>query len=355
MTVDAGNAMTSPPAPWRVLGVDFAPLLLPVERRMQTVGAINWLASFMLLGFGSLFLCLYMLVATTYWWIPLLYGVWYLYDRHTPSRGGRHGIPWFRQMRVWRWMSDYFPIRLVRTTHLSPDRNYILGYHPHGILCTGAFCNFATDATGFHALFPGLRPILLTLAGQYSFPFFREYFMTTGSCACSRESIDWLLTKEGTGNALVLPVGGAAEVFESRPGNFTLMASSRKGFIKIALKHGTPLVPMFSFGENDIYDQTPNPPGSRLRRVQERMRKIFGFASPLFQGRGIFQYTFGLLPHRRPITTVVGAPVEMEKLPDPTSAQIEDAHARYFKALEELFETHKEDYGVSPDTHLKLM
>ena len=63
-------------------------------------------------------------------------------------------------------------------------------------------------------------------------------------------------------------------------------------------------MPCFSFGENDIYDQAPNPKGSLLRNIQERLRKICGFASPIFQGRGIFQYSFGLLPQRRPINTV---------------------------------------------------
>lgn len=47
-------------------------------------------------------------------------------------------------------------------------------------MSTGAFCNFATDATGFREKFPGLRPILLTLVGQFMFPYYRDYIMTTG-------------------------------------------------------------------------------------------------------------------------------------------------------------------------------
>lgn len=29
-----------------------------------------------------------------------------------------------------------------------------------------------------------------------------------------------------------------------------------------------------------------------------------GFSFPLFHGRGVFQYSFGFVPYRRPITTV---------------------------------------------------
>ena len=63
-------------------------------------------------------------------------------------------------------------------------------------------------------------------------------------------------------------------------------------------------MPVFSFGENDIFCQASNPPGSRLRKLQVKVAKYAGFAAPLFYGRGVFNYTFGLVPYRKPITTV---------------------------------------------------
>ena len=56
---------------------------------------------------------------------------------------------------------------------------------------------------------------------------------------------------------------------------------------------------MFSFGENDLYDQISNPAGSSLRQWQTKMKEYTRVAPVLFYGRG-----FGLLPHRRPIHTV---------------------------------------------------
>ena len=61
---------------------------------------------------------------------------------------------------------------------------------------------------------------------------------------------------------------------------------------------------MFSFGENDIFKQVSNPRGSHLREIQVKIQKTIAFAPVLFYGRGVFQYTFGLLPHRKPIYTV---------------------------------------------------
>lgn len=66
----------------------------------------------------------------------------------------------------------------------------------------------------------------------------------------------------------------------------------------------TPLVPVFSFGENDLFEQVRNPKGSWLRQLQHRLQQIMGISLPLFHARGIFQYSFGLIPYRRPICTV---------------------------------------------------
>lgn len=59
------------------------------------------------------------------------------------------------------------------------------------------------------------------------------------------------------------------------------------------------LVPVFSFGENELFQQFPNLPGSWIRRVQEALQKMLSVALPLFYGR------LGLLiPFRVPIHTV---------------------------------------------------
>lgn len=64
------------------------------------------------------------------------------------------------------------------------------------------------------------------------------------------------------------------------------------------------MVPSFSFGENEVYDQVDNPRGSKLRSFQDKLQKKMGLAPVLIKGRGVFQYSFGIIPYRRPITTV---------------------------------------------------
>ena len=64
------------------------------------------------------------------------------------------------------------------------------------------------------------------------------------------------------------------------------------------------LVPTFSFGENEIYQQVPNFRGSKIRNIQEFLQTYLSFAPLLFFGRGMFQYSFGIVPYRTPIYTV---------------------------------------------------
>ena len=63
-------------------------------------------------------------------------------------------------------------------------------------------------------------------------------------------------------------------------------------------------MPVFSFGDHSLWEQEPNPPGSRLRRFQDASQSWLQFAFPLFHGRGIFQYNYGLMPYRKSVHTV---------------------------------------------------
>ena len=47
-----------------------------------------------------------------------------------------------------------------------------------------------------------------------------------------------------------------------------------------------------------------SPIGEKVRRFQEWSITNYRWPWPLFTGRGIFQYSFGLMPHRKPIAVV---------------------------------------------------
>ena len=76
--------------PFSLLGMVFAPLSIPLERRMQTAGVIN-LIFFMMHWFSAAFVILnvYLFFFTSFWWITVAYAAWYVYDYDSPEKGGR--------------------------------------------------------------------------------------------------------------------------------------------------------------------------------------------------------------------------------------------------------------------------
>ena len=53
-----------------------------------------------------------------------------------PHRAGRPWLerfrPFARNLQVYKWVRDYFPVSLVKTAELLATQPYIFCYHPHG-------------------------------------------------------------------------------------------------------------------------------------------------------------------------------------------------------------------------------
>ena len=182
----------------KILGIEFAPLLIPIERRLQTLAVLYYCSEFLFIGFITLLFLLYLLLFTKFYFIPLLYLSWFLYDKNVCNQGkcdrphvirwiklinlflGGRISSWTRNWKLWKYYAGFFPLKLVKTHDLDPNKNYIIGSHPHGIMCAGAFGNFATEGTRFSEKFPGITPHILALEGQFWLPLHRELFLSSG-------------------------------------------------------------------------------------------------------------------------------------------------------------------------------
>ncbi|GJN92241.1 hypothetical protein Rhopal_005271-T1 [Rhodotorula paludigena] len=287
------------------------------------------------------------------WPVLLGYLTWVFFIDQAPTHGGRPQ-GWLRRCRVWVWFAQYYPVSLIKTADLPPDRKYIFGYHPHGVIGMGAIANFGTEATGFSRQFPGLRPHLLTLANNFNLPLYRELLLGLGIASVSMKSCQNIL-RQGPGSSITIVVGGAAESLSAHPGTADLTLKRRKGFIKLAIRQGADLVPVFSFGENDIFGQLSNARGTRLYKLQKRFQAVFGFTLPIFFGRGLFNYNVGLMPYRHPIVSVVGRPISVKQKDHPTSADLDEVQGRYIEELKRIWEDYKEVYAKSRTKELTII
>merc|ERR1719330_2211664 len=109
----------------------------------------------------------------------------------------------------------------------------------------------------------------------------------------------------GRGHSVAIAPGGAKESLECMPGTMRLILAKRMGFVKVALQTGAALVPVISFGENELYSTVQFEAGTWGRSLQQALQKRMGFALPLFSGLRWAP----LLPKRLPVSTVVGPPV----------------------------------------------
>ncbi|CAL8071220.1 unnamed protein product [Calicophoron daubneyi] len=305
--------------------------------------------------FGFFFRALLIVLVVNY--------VYYWFEDTGAEEYGGHRIPAMRRLKLWNFLATYFPVRLVLSrelieyskTHvksphtqlsgcgfmgLPADKNYLVGYHPHGMICAGAAVNFLSEATGFSSVFPNLQPTLAVLKFLFSIPFFRDLILASGCTAATEKGMLYLLDPAvcgRTGNFVVVVIGGAPEVLESWPGHYGLYLKSRYGFFRLALQTGSALIPTISFGETNIFDSVTEQPDSYVRRFQKWACNTMTKPFPMFYGNGF-------LPYRTPINTVIGPPIECEKVENPTRAQVEEVKTQYIESLKDLFKKYRPLY-----------
>ncbi|TFK19942.1 DAGAT-domain-containing protein [Coprinopsis marcescibilis] len=329
--------------------VDFVPAQIPRRRRLQTISVATWSTMIIITTFTWFFLCSF----PPLWPFLLLYYVWARWIDNSPNQGGRR-TRWVMNLSFFKYFSEYYPVQLLKEADLPPDRPYLFGYHPHGIIGTGAFVTFATQASGFAEAYPGINPRLLTLTTNFQMPFYRDILLALGICSVSKESCSNIL-KSGPGAAITIVVGGAAESLAAHPGTADLTLRKRLGFIKVAIQHGADLVPVFSFGENDIYQQMPNEKGTTVYALQRKFQSMFGFTLPLFHGRGLLNYNIGLMPYRRRIVVVIGRPIHVTKMEKPSLEEVYKYQRLYIDELTRIWDTYKDQFAKTRLRELNIV
>ncbi|XP_058906178.1 acyl-CoA wax alcohol acyltransferase 2 [Kogia breviceps] len=332
-------------------------MLLPSKKDLKTTlevfALFQWVLSALVIGSTVILVNLYLVVFTPYWPVTVLLLTWLAFDWKTPERGGCR-FTCIRHWCLWKQCCDYFPLQLLKTHDLSPSLNCILTHHPHGLMSHSCFGHFATEKSGFSKIFPGITPYILTLGAFFWVPFLREYVMSTGAYSVSQSSMDFLLTRRGTGNMLIMVVSGLAECRYSLPGSTTLVLKNRTGFVRTALRHGVALIPAYAFGETELYNQQIFTPGGFVNHFQKWFQSMVHIYPCAFYGHGFIENSWGLLPYARPVTNIVGKPLPLPKIENPSKETVVKYHMVYIDALHKLFGQYKTKFGFSETQELVL-
>ncbi|KAK7580555.1 hypothetical protein V9T40_001184 [Parthenolecanium corni] len=267
----------------------------------------------------------------------LLFPCWAYYDRKTPRTGGRKS-KWLCNLKVFNSLRDYFPINLIKTADLPEGRNYILAHYPHSMIPFNILPNFLNNCYKGAYNFPGIEMQYVTSDMIFIIPIVRDFILALGGCSCFESSFIHLLKSKPSKGIIVVP-GGASEIQYTKPGSiYTIIR--RKGFVRLALATGTPIVPVFTFGEINTWTKLfiisiGEPVRSIVRRIFKCPVDV-----PIPLGRV-------LLPKKIPVNTVVGAPILVPKAENPSKELIDEYYNMFYRALQDLFEKYKYDHDIA--------
>ena len=218
---------------------------------------------------------------------------------------------------------------------------FMVCYHPHGVIPFGFSLNGAVRARAkqpdalppwlhFDASVSGVQAPVL-----FKVPLLRWILLGLGCCVpATKAGVRRLLRTRTTFG--IIP-GGSEEVAIHENGKENIYLRERAGFIKYALQHGYTLLVAFTFGESDLYHSS-----SLVRPLNLWLVKRFGFVLPIFAGFPLCP----LLPRTDvPLHSVLGAALELPRIDDPSKEDVERWHAAYMRALEQLFDEHKAQFG----------
>jgi hypothetical protein len=236
---------------------------------------------------------------------------------------------------------DYFPIRLYRTTKLNPDKQYLFGYHPHGAFCFGVFCPIFPKISGWEKLFPGVNCFMGVANSLLCIPILCTVFRRLGFIPVTTQAMGSVVQSK---SSIMIVPGGIAEMIEvGEKSQEVLVLNNRKGFIRYALTEGLDLVPVYGFGENETYYRY-----SFLKDLRLELSRRFRLALLLFSGR-----YYSLVPFQHPVDVVVGKPIPVKKIANPSDQQVEKLLEMYKYSLIQLFEQHK--HQIPGYSHRKLV
>jgi len=243
-----------------------------------------------------------------------LYGLWYLWSHQyarTTKRVLQH-LYWVTGLFL-RYLGGCFGVTYTVILHESHARHDKQGYphyndtartsqslftwHPHSALTVMPFTLWQPSEVFGRDVFIGVaRPL-------YFIPILREILMV-GNCRIADDHVlDDILE---SGSSLMIQPGGVYEQVRFRDDREIAYFNSNLGFLRKAVKHGIPVVPSYSFGENQLFKYRP-----------ERVR-VSAFLSrlglPTSPASGLFGLPAGLNPFPGKPKLVVGGAISINCL-----------------------------------------
>eukprot|EP00615_Pteridomonas_danica_P004868 CAMPEP_0114336176 /NCGR_PEP_ID=MMETSP0101-20121206/5532_1 /TAXON_ID=38822 ORGANISM="Pteridomonas danica, Strain PT" /NCGR_SAMPLE_ID=MMETSP0101 /ASSEMBLY_ACC=CAM_ASM_000211 /LENGTH=250 /DNA_ID=CAMNT_0001468011 /DNA_START=332 /DNA_END=1084 /DNA_ORIENTATION=+ len=217
-----------------------------------------------------------------------------------------------------------------------PDPNspkkVVACYNPHGSFATGGIC-YAMAEFRLHPVISKLEGNLMAASVIFYVPIMRELLLILGCRDAGKKTIASLLEKN---RSLGCSPGGTWEQLHTDSAQEQCFVMPNVGFLRLAMKHGRPVVPIYAFGENQLY--TTYNIGLDFRKWLARKYHL-----GVSVATGRFGLPFPLLPHPTKVTIVSGLSVDLGPVNEnPTVEELAVAFEKYSAELHRVFEKYKD-------------
>ena len=317
-----------------------------IHETKQDCGIVPTIAVTLWLGWNGLivYLLIYTIFFASSWERTIIIGLMVLSLLLPPDFPGAAGH------KIGDWImlqsEQYFGLKTIIEDEEGLIRQaekaaLIFAFSPHDILPFGVF-SFNPILNRVPA---GSKVVCLVTSAIFNVPFMKHIYTWVKTKPVDKKTFLERLHKK---ESFTFCPGGVQEVIlldPQKPNDLVLFLQNRKGFIKLALSTGSPIVPVFGFHLDGTFSYW-FPRGVLI----EKLSRTIGFLPMIYFGR--FGIPYGI-PHPRKLTVVIGSPIDVPKVVDVTSDKVDEYHQLFLVELGKLFERHKcsEGYG---DKSLKI-
>ncbi len=208
------------------------------------------------------------------------------------------------QAPIWNVLMDrYFRLEIDGWDHLPNEPSLLIGVHSGGPLTMDAW----TVALAWWRRFGDSRPLHGTAHDVLmNSPGLGRYFRRLGVISPTRENIAAAFAK---GDDVILWPGGEVDAFRAWSKRDTAVLGGRKGFIRLAMREGVPIVPVATVGGHDTLFVLSE--GRGIARALGLKKRLRSDVAPI-----TFSIPFGISLHLTPFQHIpLPAKIRTEFLP----------------------------------------
>ncbi|CAE8590058.1 unnamed protein product, partial [Polarella glacialis] len=216
-------------------------------------------------------------------------------------------------------------------TALDSSRRYMIVWHPHGFIAWSALFVASRMAVQGHP--HGDEWFAMVAPTLFRIPFVSEALMLMNARRVDKKVVENLASR---GKSFAIQPGGVREQLSTRHDQEQAIFPANLGFLRVAIRHGIDLLPVYIFGENQTFRNLDG-----YEKATDLLYKKTKFSLPVVTGK------FGM-PGLMPVATDIhvrwGLPLEVGPADEnPSEERVEALFCRYLAALRRIFRLHAQE------------